>query len=95
MPHQSRRGAILPGGLFCEHSRRGLIVGGAGGRMEAMPNIPKKRTPAKKSAPAKADRATVVGKAKARKVAKSGLTSRTLGNVSARGRRAQAHRDSH
>jgi hypothetical protein len=37
---------------------------------------------------------TVVGKIKAQRIAKTGLTSRVRGHVSARGRRVQGKRDS-
>jgi hypothetical protein len=48
--------------------------------------------PAKKSSGAKS--AKMAGKLKTQQIAKTGLTSRVRGHVSARGKRAQGRRDS-
>jgi hypothetical protein len=48
--------------------------------------------PAKKTSGAKSVKAS--GKAKQQQIAKTGLTSRVRGHVSARGKRAQGRRDS-
>lgn len=51
---------------------------------------PKAKTPKTMKQPT----ASVIGKVKAQKIAKTGLKSRVRGHVSARGKRAQGRRDS-
>jgi hypothetical protein len=63
------------------------------GKVFAIPSLPIDHSlmPAKKSSRAKSVK--MAGKLKTQQIAKTGLTSRVRGHVSARGKRAQGRRD--